>query len=91
MAEDPELSAPVTVSLQGLFVDWEVTAATEMTLPGSQPLASAPRWTYQVEGRAPNTLPVVPPPPAGPTLDVTLGPMEIRTFVVAISGRSLTF
>lgn len=88
MGEDPQLSAPATVGLSGLFSDWTITAATEMTLPGSQPLASAPKWTYSVEGRAPNTLPVVPPAPAGPGLDVTLSPMEIRTFIVELAARA---
>ena len=86
--EDVQFSAPATVGLADLFADWTITSATEMTLPGSQPLANAPKWTYGVEGCVPNTLPVVPPAPAGPGLEVTLGPMEIRTFVVDIVARS---
>ena len=78
------MSLPASVGLATLFKDWIITSAVEMTLPGGQPLASAPKWTYQVEGRPPNTLPIVPSPPAGPSLDVTLGPMEIRTVVVQL-------
>jgi hypothetical protein len=79
------LNAAVTVNLGGLFVGATVSGVTEMTIVGSQPLATAPTWTYNVVGRAsPLTLPVVPPAPEGPAWAVTLTPMQVRTFEVSV-------
>lgn len=78
--EDAVMSAPVTVALATLVSGATVSACTEMTLINSLPLADVKPVTYLIDGQAPLTLPVVPPAPAGAGLQVTLGPMEIRTF-----------
>jgi len=79
------LNAPATVNLGTLFAGVTVTDVTEMTIVGSQPLATAPTWTYNVAGRAaPLTLPIVPAAPSGPTWSVTVTPMQIRAFEVSV-------
>ena len=80
--EDPVLSAPVTINLATLLAGKTITAATEMTLPGAQPLASVAKTTYKTDGGATYTTPVVPTPPAGPLLSITLDAQQIRTFSV---------
>ena len=87
--EDPALSANVTVSLAALLSPGAgggggVTAAIELTLPASQPLADVPQHVYPVLGGGSFTVPLVPPAPDGPGLDVTLGPMDIRTFLLRL-------
>jgi alpha-mannosidase len=80
--EDAALSAPASVDLATLFAPRAVAAAVEMTLPGAAPLAGVRPTTYRTEGGLDVTLPVLPPPPSGPGLEVTLAPMEVRTFLV---------
>lgn len=83
--EDPEGSEPATVSLASLWPA-PLAAATDTTLPASQPLAAVPQRTYFVNDGSAFTVPRVPPSPAGPAFDVTIGPMEIRTLVVTATG-----
>jgi hypothetical protein len=59
-----------------------VKTAVEFTLTGGQPLADVEPVTYRLAGGESVTLPVVPPPPSGPGLEVTLAPMQVRTFLV---------
>ena len=61
-----------------------VVAAQELTLPASLPLSAVPQRVYYAEDGREFTVPHVPEPPAGPGLDVTLGPMDIRTFVLSV-------
>lgn len=85
VGEDPGAgSANATVSLAGLFSPpaLQVKTAVEYTLTGGQPLADVEPVTYRLVGGVNVTLPVVPPPPSGPGLDVTLAPMDVRTFLV---------
>lgn len=86
--ENAALSANVSVALASLFSPpaLAVRAATEMTLTGGQPLADVAPVTYTVAGVGAVTLPVVPPPPAGAELVITLAPMQIRTFLVTLAG-----
>lgn len=79
--EDATLSQPASVNLASILPGVTLSSCTETTLTGNQPLATAPQWTYAVEGGPTVTLPVVPPPPSGAGMSVTLGPMEIRTFM----------
>ncbi|XP_051693810.2 lysosomal alpha-mannosidase [Oryctolagus cuniculus] len=77
------LSSPVTLDLQNLFSTFTITRLQETTLVANQPRASASRlkWT-------PDTGPV--PNPSVPALDlanITLQPMEIRTFVASVQWK----
>jgi len=84
--EDSVLSSNVTVSLRNLFSNYIITSAVEMTLPGSQPLTSATPITYKLDDGTSVSLPIIPNPPSGATMDITLGPMEIRTFMCTFSS-----
>lgn len=87
--EDPRGSANATVSLAGLLSPsvGTVTAAVELTLPASLPLADVPPRTYHAADGSSYTVPVLPPPPAGPGLLVQLGPMDIRTFLLTVEPQ----
>lgn len=80
VGEDAVLSANVTVALANLFSDFTILSAVETTLTANQPLAAAPVTAYTTDAGYVATLPIVPPPPAGDALTVTLTPMTIRTF-----------
>ncbi|XP_053388235.1 lysosomal alpha-mannosidase-like isoform X2 [Mercenaria mercenaria] len=90
--EDAELSKPVTVSLQNLFIPFNIDSVEELTLGANLPMSKLDRlkWKtkeniltdkenmYIVKNRESLT---------GP-LDITLNPMEIRTFQVKLqSGK----
>lgn len=82
VGEDAVMSANVTVGLANLVAGVTITSATELTLLASVPLASVKPVSYLIDGQAsPVTLPIVPPIPGGGDLSVTLGPMQIRTFL----------
>lgn len=83
--EDPVLSGPVTVELTTLLRPLVISSAVDMTLPGTLPLAAAPRTVYKTDGGAQYTVPVLPVPPAGSTLSVTLGPQDTRTFMCTVA------
>ena len=86
VGEDPVLSADVTVDLASLFGagGLRVVAAVDATLPGTRALASVPPQTYVTDGGASYAVPVLPVPPAGPGLSVTLAPMQIRTLLCTV-------
>jgi lysosomal alpha-mannosidase len=115
--EDPVLSLNATVALATLFATGSpsVTAAVEMTIVGSMPLADVQPVTYKIAAQDQEaarrrfeeegagrvfkdaetgsavyydeiTLPVVPAPPSGPGLTVTVAPMSIRTFLLTLAG-----
>jgi hypothetical protein len=81
--EDAALSANATVALASLFTRRAV-AATEMTLTGARPLADVPRTTYRTEGGLTTTQPQDMAPPAGDGLDISLAPMQVRTFLLTM-------
>ena len=83
--EDAALSANVTVALATLFAGRTVASAVDMTLPGSQPLAGVRQVTYKTDAGDTFVAPVVPAPPAGASLSVALGPMDIRTLMVTFA------
>lgn len=77
--EDPTLSQNVTVSLKGLFPLLGIQKVEELTLSANQDLESASRLQWRTkEGVTPEKF--SPPPVVAPSFDVTLGPMQIRTF-----------
>ena len=77
--EDSILSQDATVSLANLLVN-PIASCIETILPGTLPLASAPVTSYQMTNGESVTLPVLYPQPEGPSLDITLSAMQIRTF-----------
>jgi len=79
--EDAALSADVKLDLAAIFAGKTITAATEMTLSGQLALASVTQRTYKTDGGASYTTPVVPPPPQGATLTVTISAMQVRTWI----------
>ena len=82
VSEDAALSREVMVDLAYLFAGKTVTAATEMTLGGQQPLASVAPRTFTTDSGAQYATPVVPPAPQGPGLTITMTAMQVRTFVI---------
>ncbi|XP_048256757.1 lysosomal alpha-mannosidase-like isoform X2 [Haliotis rufescens] len=87
--EDATLSAPVTVSLKDLFVPFDIESVTELTLGSNLPLAQLNRlkWKTTDSGNKDTTLRFKPeshPEQAAAPLDITLNPMEIRTFQVKL-------
>ena len=84
--EDATLSKNATVSLATLFPSLKVAAAIEMSLGGVLPLVSVPQWTLHAQGEAASvTLPLLPPAPSGPGLDVSLAAGEVRTFALTLA------
>jgi len=77
--EDAAGSANSTVGLAAFFSGRTVTDATDMTLPGAQPLADVRPVTYKVDGGEQYTAPILPNSPSGPALEITLAPQQIRT------------
>jgi lysosomal alpha-mannosidase len=89
VTEDSTMAAPASVSLKALFArsKLQLSSCTEMTLSGNQPLATAPKITYNVTGQGSTTLPVI------PSFDpiqfaFTINAMEIRTFMCTCSYTS---
>lgn len=83
--EDAELSKPVTVQLKNLFKHFEITGAQELTLGANQDISalkSRLKFKYTADG-------AVSEPVEGKfnaqTLEVTLTPMQIRTFAVTVN------
>jgi len=83
--EDAALSANATVALATLFAGRTIASAVDMTLPGTQPLAGVRQVTYRTDDGDAFVAPVLPAPPAGAGLSVTLGPMDIRTLMVTFA------
>lgn len=81
--EDAELSKPVTVGIKNLFESFEIDSVRELTLGANQDIeATKSRLTFDYtpvgkQYEPPTTQPVDPA-----KLEVTLNPMQIRTFVV---------
>jgi hypothetical protein len=83
--EDAALSGNVTVALGSLLRQGGalggIISAVDLTLPASQPLAGLPSTTYATDAGERYTVPVLPAPPAGAALEVTLAPGDIRTLL----------
>lgn len=81
VGEDASGSADASVDLATLFTGITITAAVDMTLPGTQPLSAVAPTTYLPENGTAITVPRVPPAPSGGSLTITLKPQQIRTFM----------
>ena len=85
--EHPTLAQNVTLGLAGLLKDWDITAAVDYTLPGSQPMAALSQTVLTTDEGERYVLPMLPDAPAGPQLLVTLPPMGIRTLMCTVAKR----
>ncbi|XP_053692769.1 lysosomal alpha-mannosidase-like [Sabethes cyaneus] len=94
--EDPRYSQPVTVDLRKAFASFSIKSIRETTLAGNQWKADSTRLKFffdpqpapvgtSVGENAALPPPPPPPPPAANELEITLKPMEIKTFVVETS------
>lgn len=82
--EDSELSKPVTVNLKKLFYNFEIVSAQELTLSANAPVenkANRLKFKYIPEGKIEEPMKIT---FDAQKLDVTLSPMEIRTFVLKV-------
>lgn len=82
VGEDSQLSKPQKINLGKLFYNHKITSVQEMTLSANQDKAAlANRLTFKY---TPVGKPIQPAPAPfdAKTLDVTLNPFQIRTFVV---------
>ena len=59
-------------------------SCTETTLTANQPLANVRQWTYNVTDGPAVTLPILPTPPSGNQMTITLSAMDIRTFMCTL-------
>ncbi|XP_063227020.1 lysosomal alpha-mannosidase-like [Bacillus rossius redtenbacheri] len=79
--DDPTLSQNVTIDIQDLFATMTVSHFKETTLDGSQWLVDVKRFTWRTKDGSSGGS--TPKPITSGSL-VTLGPMEIRTFIVTV-------
>ena len=84
--EDAALATPATVGLATLFSGINIESCVETTLTANQRLDAVPKIVYALDGGANVTMPVVGAPPQGPALQVTLLPMEIRTWLCVVTA-----
>lgn len=85
VGEDPVYSQPVTVNLFNLFTSIYLDSCTEMSLTANQPLADVHRLVWQQDGvepgpRAPFERTAEQIKASSKAFDVTISPMEIRTW-----------
>ncbi|XP_067010796.2 lysosomal alpha-mannosidase isoform X2 [Anabrus simplex] len=81
--EDPQLSKSVTVDLQKLFAPFSLLSAEEMSLGANQPLSEVHRLSWRIEHerrKSHKSRQATVQDSSG----VTLGPMEIRTFIIRV-------
>ena len=85
--EDAELSKPVTVSLEGLFVNFSILSLEELNLSANQKLADKKQlnWHTKTKDRSNKGSNEKSKTINGLTFE--LQPMEIRTFLVDIQRK----
>ena len=62
-----------------------IASVSELSLTANQPLSSIHRLQWKSADGA-DMAKAVPPPPVGPAYNVTLTPMQFRTFEVKLSS-----
>ena len=83
MLEDSEGNSTITLSLNNLFRDFTITSAVELGLAGNVKLADINRLHFPTNNGVESTdFSQLYNPPTGDGLDITIGPMQIRTFSV---------
>lgn len=94
LGEDASLSSPVTVDLSTLFDSdkLKVTDVTEVSLTNNQDKASIlgrrqrARVWHSTDGEAPHAWRAIDETPSDDT-SVTLGPLEIKSFVLTVASK----
>ncbi|KAF2883456.1 hypothetical protein ILUMI_22698 [Ignelater luminosus] len=84
--EDPKLSEPVTVDLEGILSLYKITSIRETTLAGNQWLEENRRLDWNSKTRHSgrtliNNLP--------DDLKITLSPQQIRTFIIGVESNTI--
>ncbi|XP_071483413.1 lysosomal alpha-mannosidase-like [Diadema antillarum] len=83
--EDTVFSKSVTVSLKDMFTPFAIADIQELSLAANQLLKSVDRLQWTIEGSTTTTPQAFKPiPVTAPDYNVTLNPMDIRTFNVTI-------
>ncbi|XP_075234811.1 lysosomal alpha-mannosidase-like [Lycorma delicatula] len=83
--EEPVLSQPVTINLKELFSNYEVTSAVELSLSATIEKTKIKRLRWKREDQLQDEVKVEPLPAS---LEVTLQPMQIRTFEIKLFKSS---
>ena len=94
--EHPHFARSLLLSLQlsigallSASTGFRITSAVEMTATGGVPLASLKPVSYFVDGRVnPVVMPQVPAAPYGPGLNVSVSPMQVRTFLCKVASTT---
>jgi len=87
--EDAKLSKPVTIQLKGLFADFQIISVTELNLSANQLLAEKKMWDWNIINDDDENKDNVPlDKHIADKYEITLQPMQIRTFKIEIK-RSL--
>uniref|UniRef100_A0A7S1W5F6 Uncharacterized protein n=1 Tax=Alexandrium catenella TaxID=2925 RepID=A0A7S1W5F6_ALECA len=86
LGEDAELSRPATVDLAEVFAGWRLVGAEERGLAGTIPrdevLQRRVAWSIEGEGASAVRRRVE----GGSPTEVTLGPLQIRTFHLEVAS-----
>ena len=80
--EDPVLSKPATVDLGKILNGVTIEKVEEMSLSANQPLSNIKKLTWHTTDGVMPKPPVI--FPTGPPAPITLGPMQIRTFMLTL-------
>jgi len=85
--DDPQLSKPATVSLKGLFSAFDVISARETSLGANQWLGQVKRMDWPVESNEIDVDSKEANLDLDDDLNVTLNPMQIRTFIIEVAYK----
>ena len=87
MLEDSEGNSTITLSLNNLFRDFTITSAVELGLAGNVKLADINRLHFPTNNGVKSTdFSQLYNPPTGDELNISIRPMQIRTFSVTYTS-----